>query len=69
MKPQIVMTINEVRYVEKKPNANRKSDCEQCAFGFDRVGCYIAVTEAGAATFGGDCMQRNVIYAKEPTHV
>lgn len=66
MKERPVMVMNDVRYVEAKPNTSRKTDCEQCAFAFDMVGCHEALTGAAQRAFGGDCEQRDVIYRRSP---
>ena len=60
------MTINDVPYVERAPNvqlANAPAGaCLQCAFYRDGVGCRMAIEQAAPAAFGGDCVERNVVY-------
>lgn len=56
------MVLNDVRYVEMKPSRTVPTDCEQCAFHNDSVGCFMALMGNAAAAFGGDCEQRDVIY-------
>lgn len=63
---QAVMTINEVRYVERKPNERlaqaRGGVCLQCAFIRDAVGCHAAVEGLAQSAFGGDCFTHDVVY-------
>jgi hypothetical protein len=59
------MTINDVRYIESKPREPvhpTLGACMQSAFLKDAVGCHMAIEGKAAAAFGGDCMQRDVIY-------
>jgi hypothetical protein len=60
-----VMTINDVPYIESKPGEPvhpTLGACMQCAFLKDAVGCYMAAEGAAKVAFGGDCMERDVIY-------
>jgi hypothetical protein len=60
-----VMVINDVTYVERKSDKSRETDCEQCAFANDSVGCFMALMGNASAAFGGDCEARDVIYQRE----
>lgn len=64
--PTLVMTINDVQYVEStacpRVAGSKLGACLQCAFFRDSVGCLMACDDAAPRAFGGDCVQRDVIY-------
>ena len=58
--------IDGEHYVEAKPSNVELLGgyCEECAFGQNLGHCGIAVTDS-RRVFGGDCVQRDVIYIKQ----
>ena len=68
MNTKPVMLVRGVRYVEKatvEPD-DLNGYCKQCAFFHDMEGCGLAVfDDVAVKAFGGDCIERDVVYAKE----
>ncbi|MGL4490891.1 MAG: hypothetical protein ACRCU5_15735 [Rhizobiaceae bacterium] len=59
---QPLMRIDGKMYKESKPVKNIRSVCGQCAFSRDTLRCVEAIDEASKPVFGGDCVDRDVIY-------
>lgn len=62
------MLIRGQRYVEAQSTDPKHMHgcCSQCAFYADTEGCRTAnLAGVARAAFGGDCIQRDVVYAKE----
>ena len=62
------MVIDGSEYIEVRPPFNipkpREDVCCLCAFGKSLAACGEAIDGAAYRAFGGDCMQRDVIYKK-----
>ena len=57
--------IDGENYVESKQGTTaERSNCIGCIFGQHLGHCNMALSES-PAIFGGDCMQRDVIYVKQ----
>lgn len=59
-----VLTIKGVSYVETKPGTTiQRANCEGCAFQAENDRrCGVALSRS-PSVFGGDCMERDVVYA------
>lgn len=54
-------------YVEKKPGPTATGEvCSQCAFGLGRLGQCAEAVQNSPKVFGGDCAERDVVYAEAP---
>jgi|GEM_PF-6014600 hypothetical protein len=61
------MTVMGIAYIEDKPKKTRdpmSGVCGQCALYANTPACSFAI-EHSPSMFGGDCMERDVIYVKE----